>query len=434
MMDFLMALLAASVIGSLIWLIITLLKPLTQKVFSQSWHYYTGLIPAFFLTGAAWVISAGIDAVIALTGTNTPAVTELSSELGAGLIYNYGGAIEKAGETAAKARLSVDMLAPFILAVWLIGALVFLGLQIAAYIRFRRGISKIGKLEAETDCKLPVLVCPGVAAPMLVGVWRPVIVLPERDYSERELRLILLHETAHWRHGDMFIKLFLLIVNALHWFNPLAYRINKEAARLCENACDESLARNMDKTERVLYGEIILRAVTYENAPALCSGMSEGENLKRRLLYMLKGKKMGKPVMILAILLACAVVVGGVWLAVPINSVAAYGMEGADAVIAPEEEGEILGSIDDQDGILIDDDVAIYVKGRKAVHMTIDGYNAWVAAGENDADVYDFAERVIYTPIGTDEQMYMRIDEYKAWAAAGENDADVYDFAVPFQD
>ena len=95
-----------------------------------------------------------------------------------------------------------------------------------------------------------------------------------------------------------------------------------------------------------------------------------------------------------------------------------------------------IGSIDDEGGILIEDDVAIYVQGRKAVHMTIEGYNAWVAAGENDADVYDYAERVIYTPIGKgpDERMYMRIDDYKAWVAAGERDADVYDFAVPYND
>lgn len=96
----------------------------------------------------------------------------------------------------------------------------------------------------------------------------------------------------------------------------------------------------------------------------------------------------------------------------------------------------VLGTMDDQGGILIEDDRAIYVEGRKAVHMTLAGYNAWVAAGENAADVYDYSERVIYTPIGKgpDERMYMRIDEYKAWAAAGENDADVYDFAVPFVD
>jgi len=93
-----------------------------------------------------------------------------------------------------------------------------------------------------------------------------------------------------------------------------------------------------------------------------------------------------------------------------------------------------LGTMDDQGGVLIEDDMAIYVEGRKAVHMTLAGYEAWVAAGENAADVYDYAERVIYTPIGkgADERVYMHIDEYKAWAAAGENDSDVYDYGVPY--
>lgn len=96
--------------------------------------------------------------------------------------------------------------------------------------------------------------------------------------------------------------------------------------------------------------------------------------------------------------------------------------------------GEPIGSMDDESGVLIEEDRVIYVAGRKAVHMTFAGYDAWVAAGENGADVYDYAERVLYTPIGTDKQIYMTIDDYKAWAAAGENDADVSDFSVPYTD
>jgi len=51
----------------------------------------------------------------------------------------------------------------------------------------------------------------------------------------------------------------------------------------------------------------------------------------------------------------------------------------------------VLGTIDDEGGILIDDEEAIFVDGRKAVHMSMDDYDAWVAAGENDADVYDYS-------------------------------------------
>jgi len=98
----------------------------------------------------------------------------------------------------------------------------------------------------------------------------------------------------------------------------------------------------------------------------------------------------------------------------------------------PEREVFEGGSMEEQGGILIEEDRVIYVDGRKAVHMTFVGYDAWVAAGAVDSNVYDYAECVIYTPIGTNEQTYMRIDDYKAWTAAGEADVDIHDFAVPF--
>lgn len=79
----------------------------------------------------------------------------------------------------------------------------------------------------------------------------------------------------------MLIKLFLLIINALHWFNPFAYLMNREAAQLCEHACDESLVRNMSKPERILYGELILSTVSYNKTATLCAGIRTGKNLKK---------------------------------------------------------------------------------------------------------------------------------------------------------
>lgn len=95
-----------------------------------------------------------------------------------------------------------------------------------------------------------------------------------------------------------------------------------------------------------------------------------------------------------------------------------------------------IGSIEDESGILMEDDRVIYVSGRKAFHMTPVGYDAWVAAGKKEAEVDAFSERVLYTPLGKgpDEQMYMNIESYRAWVAAGETDAQVYDFAIPYAD
>jgi beta-lactamase regulating signal transducer with metallopeptidase domain len=302
-------------------------RPLTRRFFSRAWHYYAGLVPALFLLGAGAAASAALGAL----DLPAPAAAPFAAEGFAGLADDgappsdiarsvfiggfTGGAAERAGEIAEIARASLAVSMPLVSAVWLAGALVFLTRRLAGYARFRRGVARNGKPLTGTNCGLPVLVCPDADTPMLLGVIRPVVVLPARDYREHERALILAHESAHRRRGDMWIKLLLLTANALHWFNPLAYAMNRDAERLCESACDEALARGMDKARRVLYGEVILSAAARGHAPALCAGVAAAKDLKRRLSYMLNAKRMKKPAAALSLLAICAAAAGGVWLA-----------------------------------------------------------------------------------------------------------------------
>jgi hypothetical protein len=79
---------------------------------------------------------------------------------------------------------------------------------------------------------LPALVkSPAAGTPMLLGAFRPVIVLPEREYSADELENILRHELAHLRRRDIIYKWFAAAVTALHWFNPLMIPLRRELAR-----------------------------------------------------------------------------------------------------------------------------------------------------------------------------------------------------------
>ena len=350
MAAFLAELIKASVIGGLIWLGLLLFKPLTDKTFSQTWHYYTGLIPAVFFLGATYVaahLTAAFSGLIETTAkaqpvTVPPVLHSLPIASGAVPIPTSAAipvsipaaklpepaaafvseTFDTAYNFAAQIQSFFTDYALLILAVWLIGCTAFLTWKIASYVRIKRGITMLGK-PADVQCILPVLVCPHITTPMLIGVIRPVIVLPERAYSKQELELILAHEQTHWRRGDMFIKLMLLIVNAIHWFNPLAYLMNTETARSCENACDEGLTRNMNRTERILYGKVILSAAAGKNAAVLCAGMGAGKNLKRRLLYMLKFKKMRKSMVALSLAVALAITVGGIWLSGSMKIVAA---------------------------------------------------------------------------------------------------------------
>ncbi len=51
--------------------------------------------------------------------------------------------------------------------------------------------------------------------------------------------MIFLHELNHYKRKDIIIKAFGLIINAIHWFNPLVYMLLKEMNKYCEYTIDE---------------------------------------------------------------------------------------------------------------------------------------------------------------------------------------------------
>src|SRR5690606_972716 len=57
MMGFVSFLFIASFAGTILWILQYSLKPVTQKFFSQTWHYYSSLIPVFFLLGGSEIMS-----------------------------------------------------------------------------------------------------------------------------------------------------------------------------------------------------------------------------------------------------------------------------------------------------------------------------------------------------------------------------------------
>jgi TonB family protein len=97
--------------------------------------------------------------------------------------------------------------------------------------------------------------------PAVVGWWRPRIVLPE-DFRERytrgEQRLVLAHEIAHLRRGDIHAQALATGLRCLFWFNPL---VHYAAARFRfdqELACDASVLARFPRG-RGRYGRAMLK-------------------------------------------------------------------------------------------------------------------------------------------------------------------------------
>lgn len=158
---------------------------------------------------------------------------------------------------------------------WLMGAAVHIAAVWGNYIRFRRramlwaipaGKGVLAALDAQraaVGCvRTPELYrCPLIRTPLLMGIWRPVILLPEK-MPENAMNPALAHELTHLREGHLRDKRILMLARSVHWFNPLVWWMTRRAEQDLELCCDYALTRNWDKEDRRTYGHVILDQMT----------------------------------------------------------------------------------------------------------------------------------------------------------------------------
>lgn len=99
---------------------------------------------------------------------------------------------------------------------------------------------------------------PAVSSPMLVGGFFPIVYLPCQALPKEHLRMVFLHELTHYKRKDLLLKWLALLVNAVHWFNPLAYLLRANLSEACEAACDRAVTRAMSHQESKQYMSTIL--------------------------------------------------------------------------------------------------------------------------------------------------------------------------------
>jgi hypothetical protein len=136
-----------------------------------------------------------------------------------------------------------------------------------------------------------------IAVPMLCGFWRPVIILPgwcvER-FSQPELRLMLIHELAHWKYRDTWILFAKRLIEAIFFFHPVVWYAGKQAVKEAEVACDElvvALSR-----ESTTYANCLMQILQQAAGMKLraLGGLAAGGNVSaNRIRKLLKeGSKM----------------------------------------------------------------------------------------------------------------------------------------------
>lgn len=166
--------------------------------------------------------------------------------------------------------------------------------------QWRTGISK----------KMELFVNPMVSSPMLIGFWRPCIVLPGTDMSEKDFRYVVTHELMHEKRRDILYKWLVQFAVCLHWFNPLVYVMSREISKACELSCDEAVLEKLGYEHAADYGKTLLDAMAavgkYKEPFAGISLSANKRILKERLGAIMNDKeKSGKMRILMVGLTAC---------------------------------------------------------------------------------------------------------------------------------
>jgi len=223
--------------------------------------------------------------------------------------------VEREPVTAPQKRFRLTLTPGQIVgAVWALGAAAWAGYIIFGYQRFSRGLNRTLRRASAKEWqtfrmlggpnRLRLCRSDAVQTPMQLGVVDARLVLPDRSYTDDMLLNILRHELTHYSRHDIAYKWFTTLVCAVHWFNPLVWIVRREIDRQCELSCDEKLLRSMTPQEKQSYGQTLL-ALACDRAPSRAvvatSFATEKRNLKERLEQIMTYKNKGWTTAILAL-------------------------------------------------------------------------------------------------------------------------------------
>ena len=266
---------AAASVRHAVWLatiVVALALPAAAALAPMEWGARSSVLDQAIRVNDVSVVSSGQDAVNDAPSLSPPPVMTID-------------------------RSAVERVARLFIVVWLVGIAGVLLQLIGSAIRLRSVIRSARPLNDRVlaDClpascdHVTIRQSGAVDLPLTAGVLRPLILLPEAavdSWSNRRLRVALLHEAAHVQRRDVAWQIAGRIACALQWFNPLVWFAARQCARAAEQACDNAvLDAGVRPSSYAGHLLEIARWASGRNAFALAVG--QGSELEGRITAVL---------------------------------------------------------------------------------------------------------------------------------------------------
>lgn len=307
------SLLFTSLAGITLTVLLILIRPLTEKIFSAHWHYYMWLAVLIIMILPVKIDLPAEDVSVALT---EPAVSVNTGD------FVQAKTVENTKEEAdfhifvKETGVAVRNYLPQTALIWAIIALILILRKIFGYGLFIHSLKKNScvipcpEINMFTKRKVQVRATESITSPMLTGIFKPVLLLPAGEITNSQLLNILSHETTHLKRNDILYKWFAGAVKCIHWYNPAVYFICREMDIDCEISCDMSVIRNMKSNEKAEYIETVLSLIKTsktKSSPLTTTMAGKKSILKKRFGYIKKGKRTGKAANIISAITATVI-------------------------------------------------------------------------------------------------------------------------------
>ena len=319
MSDAFKIILSLSAAGSLLYGLLLALSPLSRRFLSKTGTYllYLVVIARLLLPWApdGSLIARLLDMPGVQASPASPAALTTPLAQQAAVLAPTPAAVPLSPLSAQPALWEIAA------SVWLAVAVLLLAGKLLSYAHYSRtlraksipvsdpeALALLAELAAQHGLKRPVrlAVYPELATPILLGVFRPVIVLPAGVPPE-ELAYILRHELVHCQRGDFWYKWLVQFTVCVHWFDPFVHHLSRTIVHAGELACDEQVLRRLDDSDRIAYGTTLLHALQRSQGqrpvPQLLTLTSNGRRFQERLASIMTFKRSTKTTLLLTILL-----------------------------------------------------------------------------------------------------------------------------------
>jgi len=165
---------------------------------------------------------------------------------------------------------------------------------------------------------ITILTTNRLRTPSLYGFLKVKILISEaymKNLSDDEIKYIFLHELSHYKRKDILLNWIIVLLQIIHFFNPIIWYAFYKIHEDCEISCDAAALKYVKKEHYQDYGSTIiklLRLFSESNFIPVTAGISKNKSsYKRRIIMISNFKKSSRIKTFISLTLIAAIAITG---------------------------------------------------------------------------------------------------------------------------